>query len=189
VSEYLKRNSSQPEEDHNRVELTLPTNTTSSSELGNSLHTCLEIWNGSESTITDIVPDNENKEKIIELLKALASLSELKEYFLALQSAEKQHQVHRELSLMIHQELATLSGVADAVFFRSENEIWIIDWKSSTSFSHLDKPARKEQILQQLKLYASSFKKIYPEAQIKLLAIALVLYPKTSAKILLDCRL
>ncbi|NCN28100.1 UvrD-helicase domain-containing protein [bacterium] len=140
----------------------------STAELGTKLHEALSVWDGDLNKISKLPHINLHPE-LQPIFNNLLSLQELKPFWTALQSDESR--ILRELPLLIsHKQEYTLSGVADAIAL-IDNEIWVLDWKSSGSLSSFRTEERIQKIREQLKLYASAF--IQQDLRIKLVAVGI----------------
>ncbi len=180
VSEYLK----QKQEIHEKSENTFQ-QLNKQNDFGNKLHALLEIWNGNPTEIESLLdPEDPDSESLKSALHSLYNISEIREFFDTL--SKDQSKICRELALMISTPEACLSGVADAVYLRNDDEWWILDWKTSSSLFNLQKEDRLSKINEQLDLYAHSFKHF--KKRLRVLAIAINPGPAHSQKasILID---
>ena len=135
---------------------------TSSQDLGTELHAFLERWNGdhssAESLMRGLLPKSELSQiqALLHAAHQVRALPELKDYWTTLGQVA-QSQIRREFGLYVYGDDYRLSGFADALWFKSNEHLVIIDWKSSSSFGKLAKTERLQKIREQMRLYAKPF--------------------------------
>lgn len=123
-------------------------------QLGISLHRILEIWDGQESTLDQLVSKERHKHILFTAISALKGLPELRTYWHALKT--NPDQVFREIPITVLFEGHLLNGFIDALV-ATPSEIWVIDWKSTGDLARLKRPEKLKKIETQLRIYATSF--------------------------------
>lgn len=126
----------------------------SPSERGTRLHAILEVWNGDEATLETLLESEVDTHALREAALAVRRLPELAEFWHAV--ATQAPELRREFGLYVTSPEYRLSGFADALWMR-EDEIIILDWKTSGRLSSLERASRLENIRRQLELYAQPF--------------------------------
>jgi ATP-dependent exoDNAse (exonuclease V) beta subunit len=149
-------------------------------ELGTEFHALLELWNGEEERLDYLL--NSFNAKLVRPLntaaRKLRDLAELLPYWRALQKTPEQ--VQREFGVFLLAPEYRLSGFADVVWFRSESELCLIDWKSGASLERLQSKDRIEKFRRQLKLYASGFQEHFPRIRIEVYGVELGENPRVA---------
>jgi ATP-dependent exoDNAse (exonuclease V) beta subunit len=144
---------------------------TSAQLWGNSLHSCLEYWNGDEDQIDKIV-EKENiafRENFKSCLKALRNHSDLFNFWKALRDQHSSWVIFREENLIETTSEKNLNLRAD-VLMLSPTEAIVIDWKTASTPGDFTDD-RLNKIEEQLKRYGQSLKNHIP--QVTLLAIGI----------------
>lgn len=154
VSEYLNRNKvvdrsffRQPQNEDHPTQL-------SPSERGTRLHAILEVWNGDVDTLDTLLESEVDTHALREAALAVRNLPELETFWAAIVAEDPQ--LRREFGLYVTSPEYRLSGFADALWLRDE-EILILDWKTSGRLSTLERAPRLANIRRQLELYAHPF--------------------------------
>jgi ATP-dependent helicase/nuclease subunit A len=168
VSAYLRRNEPAPAQAsgaHARLKAAAQATLD-----GTRLHALLETWNGEGA------PHAEGD--VADAALALRALPELAEFWRA--RRETPSSVRHEFGVFLVTPEHRLSGFVDAAWFRADDELVLIDWKSSGSLAALRRPERLEKIRAQLRLYADAFRGHYSRIRGWAVGIELGAQPKTA---------
>lgn len=164
VSRYLKLldSSSDESEDSNSSPFLAPHKSKSfdfakQDEVGTDFHRLLELWNGNESELPDLISQFPLpiQKRLTKGALALRQIPDLKNYWEDLQSQPER--VQREFEIFLLSDSYRLSGFADVAWFQSKDQLVIIDWKSGSSLKRLCSQERITKFNKQLDLYASAF--------------------------------
>lgn len=159
VSKYIARQFPEEENAHQHINTSSAQNTT---QTGNDIHRLLELWNGDLNTVDELCSSLEIADTASEIVKKLAALPELAEYWDTLRNSP--NNIYREYGLFILNKNYRLSGFADVLWIHNQDHATLIDWKTTSKLRNLEQPERIEKINWQLKLYkqalGSQFKKI-----------------------------
>jgi len=140
-------------------------------DVGTEFHSLLELWNGDSEQLDTLLQAYD--ERLQASLRAAASglraLPELADYWLALN--KNPERVQREFGVFLISPEYRLSGFADAVYFKSRDELCLIDWKSGASMKRLTSTERIEKFREQLHLYASGFAASFRKIRIEVYGI------------------
>jgi ATP-dependent helicase/nuclease subunit A len=150
------------------------------SDVGTDFHALLEIWNGDLARLPRLVSslDPRVREGVEDAAKALRALPELHEYWQAL--LESPERVQREFGVFLISPSYRLSGFADVVWFQSEEEIRLIDWKSGSSLRNLASEERLKKFREQLQLYAKGFDGLFSKIHLEVYGIELGERPRAA---------
>ncbi|MEO5666899.1 MAG: UvrD-helicase domain-containing protein [Bdellovibrionota bacterium] len=142
-------------------------------DVGTDFHALLEMWDGSDARLGVLTKNLDLRlgRMITQAAQSLRKLPELADYWEALQ--KNPERVQREFGVFLISPEYRLSGFADVVWFRSRDELCLIDWKSSSSLKKLSSPERLEKFRRQLELYASGFSGCFPKIRIEVYGIGL----------------
>jgi ATP-dependent exoDNAse (exonuclease V) beta subunit len=185
VSKYLQL-SSESEEDEERASAKELKHGRASfdfaaqNDVGTDFHALLELWNGDVAKLDSLL--DPLKPELRRPLKAAAlelrALPELADYWRTL--ATRPDFVQREFGLFLISPEYRLSGFADAIWFRSPEEICLIDWKSGASLKRLQSAERLEKFRRQLQLYARGFGKSFARIRLEVYGIELGATPRAA---------
>ncbi len=157
-----------------------------SSDLGNLFHKFLERYNFRESIDTALPrllgqEYSKHLPVINDALNALFELNELQDLFRNL--ATKPQNFQREFGLFLLSAEYRLTGFADLLWFKSKDELCIIDWKTGRNINTLSSIERLQKYEKQISLYAKSF--AYSINKIEMIVVGIELSEIPKAKILI----
>jgi ATP-dependent exoDNAse (exonuclease V) beta subunit len=186
VSRYLKTLDSQEDETENTPKSSSKGKTfdfAKQDEVGTLLHRILELWNGESAHLDFLLEDVDSKLRPQLALSAqsVRQVPELQDYWSDI--LKRPTSIQREFEVFLLSEEFRLSGFADVAWFKSPEELVIIDWKSGSSLSRLQTTERLEKFRRQLDLYASAFETSFPK--ISKIVVGIEVSEKPQAKVLM----
>lgn len=160
ISHYLKLQESLEDDSSDSVKAKISGKVfefASQDKVGTELHRLLELWDGQKQTLSRLLNqfDPELQPHLNEAVLAVRNLPELDLYWQDL--ITNPDKVQKEFELFLISDQYRLSGYADVAWFKSNNELVLIDWKSGRSLKRLTSPDRLQKFNAQLNLYATSF--------------------------------
>lgn len=151
-------------------------------ELGTELHHVLEIFRKPFSW--DLI-ESPQKPLLKKAIDSLLELPALKNFWLSVETNPSS--VVREWPLEITLPKFHLTGIIDALWQKSPEEIWILDWKSGRKLQNLKDPMRIQRIQDQLSLYARALgRNETKNLRIKMVAVGVGWEPEPQAEILFE---
>ena len=192
VSQFVKieeeeRSFSSSERDFDKLPPTIKRRAEESTRLGNLFHSFIEAFDFSRDTseqISEKLSQNSKAERdLIQFaIESLLSNDELAPLISELKLNPTNFQ--REFGLFLLSDTYRLTGFADLLWFKSADELCIIDWKTGSNIKRLESEERIEKFKRQLTHYAKAFSKSYKKITMMVIAIELSQTPKS--KLLLN---
>lgn len=138
-----------------RPRVTLVTSAITSAERGKEVHALLELWNGTPTHLQALCESSSDPRSFESLLLSLKQIPELHKYFEL--SEKNDARVLREFPVIIELDRYRLSGIIDALYYSSPEEVILIDWKTGSTLRALSNEERIESLRWQLGVYAQPF--------------------------------
>ena len=184
VSQYIGLETDKPKENPEELPPSVRAKAQNSIELGNQFHLVMEHFDFSssqniesqvEGVLQMVSPDTKNI--ISSALNSLLNNEALKDLFE--DANNNPHKLQREFGLFVLSDNYRLTGFADLLWFKSNEELVIIDWKTGTSMNRLKSADRIEKYKTQLSLYAQPFQQSFSKVSLMVVGVELSKNPTT----------